>query len=439
MKTKKKLLALTLACTLCTVFGIISGSNLANVKANATPAIETHGSSVRLSDPTGVRFLSSVSAEYAEGYEIGTLIVPKNVLGDAVLNHNDDMADTVDIDYENILQTKWSNKAVAALDGFAYDENRYYFNAVLTEIPNSDYGTVLVARAYAVKNGVYIYGEQIERSIAQVAALGLQNGVESELLEEYVDIAIVDKTPTMAQQLYVGKGETVLQPTDTNGYAVTWSSSDEEVATVDKDGVLTAKVNGKTTITGKLGTNTFSSTVQVGNLLEGEKLVDFTAQNYAEKVTPGNSTSAYSKKHLYDGEGTLAVTGSMSWQLNLEVKGIDISKVTTLTVMVWQNTTGGRYFRVFTKNTLGEYTQLGDAKVVSKGQWSEVSFNVSQIKSSLLDVKFYFGASLDGSGDKGDTVYISDIYVFNRAYWYCDGNIIGNYCIIICISYYIKQ
>ena len=240
--------------------------------------------------------------------------------------------------------------------------------------------------------------------------MALQDGEEGSLLETYVDTALDGKEPTIAEEMYVGKGETVLRPANTNGYAITWNSSDEEVATVDKNGVLTAKVNGKTTITGKLGSQTFASTVQVGNLLEGEKLVDFTAQNHTQKATPGNATSEYSEKHLYNGEGTLAVTGSMGWQLNVEVKGIDISKVTTLKVMVWQNTTGGRYFRVCTKNASGEYVQYGDAKVVQKGEWSEFSFNVGSIRSAVLDVKFYFGTKLTGEGTKGDAVYISDIY-----------------------------
>ena len=364
MRKTRRIVALTAICALCTLFGVVSASTFASAKADATPAITTHGSSIRLNDPAGIRFLSSVSAEYAQGYEIGTLVVPKNVLGEQTLNHNDDTADEVDIDYQNIQQTKWANKSVAEIEGFHYDENRFYFNAVLMDIPENDYDTVLVARAYAVKDGVYVYGEQIERSIAQVSAMALQYGEESELLEEYVDVALADKTPTMPSVLYVEKGDTLLQPTDTNGYAVAWSSSDNEVATVDNNGVLTANVNGKTTITGKLGSKTFTSTVQVGKLLDGEKLVDFTAQNYAQKTTAGNATSEYSETHLYNGEGTIALTGTMSWQLNVEVKNIDISKVSTLKVMVWQKATGARYFRVCTKNANGEYVQFGAEKLV---------------------------------------------------------------------------
>ena len=412
MRRMKKLTVLSMACALFAILGVISGTNLASANSTPTPEIETHGASIRMEDPTGIRFLSSVSAEYAEGYEIGTLVVPKAVLGNATLNHNDDTVDDVTVNYQNIVQTKWSNKAVAELDGFDYDASRCYFNAVLMGVPNTDYDTVLVARAYAVKDGKYVYGEQIERSVAQVSAMALQNGEYSELLEKYVDVALGDKTPAMASEMYVGKGDTALQPTDTNGYAVAWTSSDEEVATVDKNGVLTAKGNGKTTVTGKLGSKTFTSTVQVGDLMEGEKLVDFTAGNYQNKAIPGNSYISYSENHLYNGEGTIALEGSMGWQLNVEVKGIDISKVATLKVMVWHGTSGGRYFRVCTKNAQGEYVQYGDAKVVSKGEWSEFTFNVGSIRSAILDVKFYFGTKLSGEGTKGDTVYISDIYGF---------------------------
>ena len=410
MKKMKKVLVLTVACALCTAFGALSVNNTSRANANEKPAIQTHGASVRMIEPTGFRFLSSVSASYAEGYEIGTLVISKNDLGENTLNHNDDATDEIDVEYTEIVKTEWSNNALAEMEGFDYDETRFYFNAVLPDITEIDCDTVVVARSYAVKDGVYTYGEPIERSIAQVAAYAMQDGETGELLENYIDTALGETTLTMANDIYVAQGKTALNINGTNDYAVTWSSSDEEVATVSKNGVLTAKSNGKTIVDGKLGTQMVSTTVQVGDLLEGEKLVDFTANNYTQKAKPANGTSAYNENHLYDGEGTIALTCSSNWQANLEIKGIDISEVTTLKVMVYQNTSGNRVLRAIIKDANGEYkVQLGATKEISR-QWTEFSFSVSSIRSSHLDVKLYFGTSASGNGEKGDIVYISDVY-----------------------------
>lgn len=308
MKKISKLFALIGSFAVCTVCAVV-GMNSVKVSAD-TAKIQTHGASVRMVSPTGLRFLSSVSADFAEGYEIGTLVIPKAVLGDNVLNHNDDSADEIDVDYANIVKTQWSNKAVAELDGFDYDETRYYFNAVMTDIPNTDYGTVLVARAYAVKDGVYTYGETVERSIASVSAMALQNGEKGTLLTDYVDYALGENTPAMTKNMYVGQGETALNVTGTNGYAVTWTSSNSDVATVDNDGVLTAKANGTTTITGTLGTNTFTSTVQVGEVPAGEKIVDFTSGSYATQVVCPNTSAGfeYNDSIAVMGEGMVKAT-----------------------------------------------------------------------------------------------------------------------------------
>lgn len=156
-------------------------SRKSNENARGIEAPTILGGSVRLSTPAGLRFQSKVSDGMVEmGATFGTLIIPRAVLGEEELTVETAMV-------ENIEQTQWATDIVKENNPAAYEEGYEYFNAVLTDIPAEHYGTEIVARSYVYLDGVYYYSDEVERSIAQVAAYAIQDGYTDSVLYTYVD------------------------------------------------------------------------------------------------------------------------------------------------------------------------------------------------------------------------------------------------------------
>ncbi len=195
------------------------------------------GGSVRLSDPSGLRFQSRVPAALKDsGATFGTLIIPKEVLGDAELTHAIDLV-------EDVIQTQWATSEVQMFNPGEYREGYEYFNAVLTGIPEAYYDAEIVARSYAYANGEYYYSETVTRSIAQVAALALEDGYKNSILYTYVDKASEDMVLELESEISLWEEMQEYQLTFTGnakGYAVIWSSSDNDIVTVDENGYIRA-------------------------------------------------------------------------------------------------------------------------------------------------------------------------------------------------------
>ena len=138
MRNKKmlKVVSLIALATTC----IVSGAFAFNTKvANAETEGVFHelGASVRISTDKGIRFAFGLPVDKTgDGYEIGTLVIPKNALGDAELNHNNDPADAVDVDYQPIPCTK--NWVPSEELGPIVKDGYKYYNAALTDIPQAE-------------------------------------------------------------------------------------------------------------------------------------------------------------------------------------------------------------------------------------------------------------------------------------------------------------
>ena len=134
----------------------------------------------------------------------------------------------------------------------------------MTDIPAEHYGTVIVARSYVCVDGVYYYSEQIERSIAQVAAYALQDGYTEEMLYTYVDTALAEETVqiSLPSMVNVGK-EITLELAGNKGYVAIWTISDENMASIDKNGKLIGKSVGQVVVTAKIGNKQAQITINV--------------------------------------------------------------------------------------------------------------------------------------------------------------------------------
>ena len=206
------------------------------------------GGSVRLAAPAGLRFQSKVSQTMVNmGATFGTLVIPRAVLGEEELTIDTAMV-------ENIEQTQWATEIVRENNPSAYVEGYAYFNAVLTDIPASHYGTEIVARSYMLLDGVYYYSDEVERSIAQVAAYAIQDGYTEEVLYTYVDTALADETKTMDEKVMLGEKTTYqLTVSGIKNYVAVWSVEDGSVLSIGKNGEIITKKEGKTYVTAKIG------------------------------------------------------------------------------------------------------------------------------------------------------------------------------------------
>ena len=216
------------------------------------------GGSVRLSTPAGLRFQSKVSDGMVEmGATFGTLIIPRAVLGEEELTIETAMV-------ENIEQTQWATDIVKENNPAAYEEGYEYFNAVLTDIPAEHYGTEIVARSYVYLDGVYYYSEEVERSIAQVAAYAIQDGYTDSVLYMYVDTALVNEVKSMEKAVILNAGGSYqLTLSGVKNYVAIWSVENNGVLTIDKNGKITARQAGVARVTAQIGSTVLQCEVVV--------------------------------------------------------------------------------------------------------------------------------------------------------------------------------
>ena len=216
------------------------------------------GGSVRLSTPAGLRFQSKVSDGMEEmGATFGTLIIPRAVLGEEELTVETAMV-------ENIVQTQWATEIVKENDPSAYEEGYEYFNAVLTDIPAEHYGTEIVARSYVYLDGVYYYSDEVERSIAQVAAYAIQDGYTESVLYAYVDAALANEEKTLEREVVLGENSVYqLTLSGAKNYVAVWNVNNENVLTIDKNGKITARQAGVAYVTAQIGSTVLQCEVVV--------------------------------------------------------------------------------------------------------------------------------------------------------------------------------
>ena len=113
---------------------------------------------------------------------------------------------------------------------------------------------------------------------------------------------LVSEITLAALAIYVGESKAVtatVKPDDATNKALTWTSSDETVATVD----ATGKVTGK-----KIGTATITATAQDGSGVSGSCTVTVLSHVKKVTVTPANLTLGQNKSYTL--KATVEVFGS---------------------------------------------------------------------------------------------------------------------------------
>lgn len=335
---------------LCAVFAcaLTAGGGAQTAYAVDTNSFVTGGTSVRLIAPAGLRFTTYVNENYiaelnaaygADGYKFGTLIIPAAILGGNALTAEND--DAIDLE-----RTVWGADEV---DGYKT------FHAVLTGIPESFYSAEITARAYVKPNGGdHIYAEPLTNNIAKVASYALNDGIENDLLISYVGGGIENVTVTENKALYVGESSSVALTTAPVGYKAVWSSSDESVITVDKNGVLTALAAGTATIAATVGERTDECAVTV-------KRITITFDNSSKtNITDWADETSGTKAALCDYGGKVSIP-----QIRFDVMSAAMQRDSTYSMA---EGTGYWYYL----NDAGNKVRFDASKAITRENFADV-------------------------------------------------------------------
>lgn len=297
MKTFSKMKKATLAL-FAFVFAIalVFGVNLFSAKTvyadgETDPSTETEttpvtgffmveGASIRNEVPNGIRFTTAVGeGTYNEEAEYFTLIYPTVKLNGKTIQA---ALENGDIEEKDLVKIPLKNRAYKMLE---YMEEGYiYFHAVLIGegeeqgLPEILWDKQLTAQSYYTTDGGKTKTwteENNSRSMAYIAAAELADGYEEELYLTIVNKVLEGKMLTLnLSEKTVLEGETAEfslteAPTDVGGtaYPAKWTSDNESVATVSKNGTVTAVSAGTATITATIGNKTATATVTVKNEL----------------------------------------------------------------------------------------------------------------------------------------------------------------------------
>ena len=257
-----------------------------NTEAGTETGAETEtfsmkiGASVRKTAPTGIRFSVTIPAGVYNAYTnpvCGTLLAPADSLGEGETLSFDtaESADALDIPAVN-----WEEKQ----DG----GEAYVYNGVLvggstesgetSDFPETFYNVKFVAVGYIYeagengeKSNVQYAANPQTRSLAYTASAALKKGEKSEYLADICDYVVGDG-PAF-EESGVAVIETIGETSEfalsgDKGLEAIWESSDEAVATVDENGVVTAVGKGKAKISATIGSKKAVRDVSVGAALD---------------------------------------------------------------------------------------------------------------------------------------------------------------------------
>lgn len=254
-----------LIIALCMAMSVCLGLGFTQTKANAAETNTVSGlfrmkdgASVRVAQPYGIRFTTEVGADYTASLESVHSGKTFKFGTQLKITAADGATKGMNIEAEKFVDTT---------------EGRLY-NTVVTDIPEEFFNTFVTAASYVkVYDGetlvttYYADNNGQTRSAAQVASLALADGKTDAVLSEYVKNAEDFSFGGATGTLMLGKS-------DLNDYLTVnpskitpvYKSGDETVATVDKDGMITAKkTGGQVLITATLGNKSATCTFTVGN------------------------------------------------------------------------------------------------------------------------------------------------------------------------------
>ncbi|MBQ8320149.1 MAG: Ig-like domain-containing protein [Clostridia bacterium] len=256
------------SCACLSVIALPTQAELAENSLNVSTIAMAPGASVRVNaagehaDKKGIRFTMYVNQDYYESFTapvVGVYVLPASLV------------EAEDMLSETTVPAAANHYYTATVEELAGDdkatvEDTYSFNAVVYGIPETAYNVQIIANGYIAEGeeGEKTFAANpVSRSVAQVASLALADGDTRTGLNDYVN-GVVTESNFLLEEVSTHKysaEKPALNKTLPENLTAIWSSSNEAVATVDKDGNITwGETLGTTTITAKLGTVTKTAT-----------------------------------------------------------------------------------------------------------------------------------------------------------------------------------
>ncbi len=313
MELRKKVLGLT-ALAFATTLGFgVAGINASAAESTQTAKFEmVVGAQVRTADPAGIRFLTDVNEAY------------KTELAKTYSTETYTWVWGTELTFTDVEENSWTVDAVT--EKWLDNDTRWY--TTLVGIPDTDYLTEITAESY-----VKIYDAENTlvdtktvsnaqtRSIAYSASWALNDGYDQEILYTYTK-AIPNTSVELdkeSESVFAGTEIQLTATVQPAGYGIAWRSSDESVATVDKNGKVTAVCEGTATITATLGNATDSYELTVTPSQEEQLVKAFNATGKESEefsLTQGvveNSNFAYGTNSIKSNSPTMFTTLSSEY------------------------------------------------------------------------------------------------------------------------------
>ncbi len=394
--TKNRLIAgMVLSAAFVAAIGVANHAIYTADAADAETGITgnfamTDGMSIRKENPVGLRFATSVDSAFRASLE--KKYSPEEYV----------------YEFGTVL-TVGEKQTIAPIKQWK-DEAKTEYTMVIYEIPETDYATEISAKGYVtvyaqadINKETAIYTQytsnEVSRSAAYVASAALNNGESGDALINYLKPVAKGITLSESKVTLSALNETKTLAATTNpvDYKAVWSSSNNSIVSVDKDGVITAKDYGKATITAKFGDYTATCEVSVpitadplGFVASGATLSQVEKDGeQVIKVVSESGTSVGFKNVIENGiKGKFFDCGYSHITFDMFVESCSALHFYTSGSNVWTNGAG------FEWKDVGETIKQGDLvrsyysdlmrSPINKGLWFTVSMLVENNSDRVM-------------------------------------------------------
>ena len=262
-----------------------------------------------------------------------------------------------------------------------------------------------VDRLDATRNGNNLSFKTNKFSTYAVAYVDVKNNTSSPSYPSTPSYPVTDVTLSHDKADLTKVGETLqltatVKPSYADNKTITWKSSDEKVATVDKDGKVTAVANGTVTITATSADGKHSATVTITVKISPEKLT-LTAENktltkigdtlqITAKVEPDNAydkliwKSSDENVATVDADGKVTAVGNGEVTITATTEDGKLNESVTITV------------KIPDEPIINATTGYGNLKVRSVTQSNDSIIEWSRISGA--DGYIVYGSQCNGNG-----------------------------------------
>ena len=263
-----------------------------------------------------------------------------------------------------------------------------------------------ITRLDATRNGDYLNFDTSLFSTYAVAYIDVKASTSSPSYPGTPSYPVTDVTLSQDKADLTKVGETLqltatVKPSYADNKTITWKSSDEKVATVDKDGKVTAVANGTATITATSADGKHSATAAITVKIAPEKLT-LTAENktltkvgdtlqITAKIEPDNAydkliwKSSDERVTTVDVDGKVTAAGNGKAIITATTEDGKLSESVTITVKIPE------------KPAVNAITGYGNLKARSVTQTNN-SIKVEWSRLSGADGYIVYGSQCNGNG-----------------------------------------